>query len=142
MIFSWKVRLHKLILNDKHSEKLIFHRITMKKLGLCLLFCFLGLFSVFAQKIYVTDTPSLAQIKVFIVPVPDMADLVVYKASTPSYMGVNQNKGIWYFVPVPDMAEKVIYYVKTPDLANLKVYFADVPSLAGWQNQSKKQLMK
>lgn len=112
----------------------------MKKLLLSI-FTLLGTNCLFSQNIYVTDIPSISEVKVYVTSITDLADLIVYKAPMPSFWGLDQNTGIWYFVSVPELANKIINYVQIPDLADLTVYFTDFPDLAGWQNSQKKYLL-
>lgn len=114
----------------------------MRKIISLLVLGGLGTLHSFSQQIYVTETPTTAQVKVYVVNTPTIADLVVYKANSPVYPGVNQNEGIWYFVSTPTIANKTIYYVETPTIADLQIYFTEVPTIAGWRNPNKRQLME
>lgn len=99
-------------------------------------------FGVKAQIIYTTETPTTANLNVYVVTTPTIADLIVYKAPNQIYPGVSGNEGIWYFTSIPTIADKTIYFVNTPTIADLKIYYTEIPTEAGWQNESKKHLMQ
>jgi hypothetical protein len=92
-----------------------------------------------AQKIYVTDTESWADIKVYVTDTESWADLVVYVEDTESW--ATGNKGIWYFTDTESWADKKIYYTDTQSWADLVIYFTDTQSWAGWKNTAKKYLL-
>lgn len=95
-----------------------------------------------AQTIYVTDIPTIANIRVFETINSVQADIIVYKAPSPIYPGINQNDGIWYFTDVQTLANKIIYYTDSSVTADLIVYYTNVPTLAGWQNIEKRNMFK
>ena len=103
------------------------------------------LISVFAfqaksQKIYEAESPIEANVKYCIVSSPIRADVVVYRANSPVYSGVDKNEGVWYFCQSPIQAQVKI--CKVPEVqSQLKVCFTDSPIMAGWKNTEKKSLM-
>lgn len=113
----------------------------MKRNTLFLAATILGCLGVGAQKIYVTDVPTVANLKVYVVNSPVNADLTVYKANSPIYPGVDENEGIWYFVNMRTTADKTIYFVSNPTIADLKIYFTTIPTAAGWRTPSKRPLL-
>lgn len=92
-----------------------------------------------AQKIYITDYNSHADVKVFITKDLDEADLVIFKVDNQDAIG--ENEGLWFFCEEKKCADKVVYYVKFPTRAEMTVYFTYDRSLAGWKNKNKKYLV-
>lgn len=113
----------------------------MKKTLVLLLSCF-GCLLINAQKIYVTNMTALADAKVCIVDMPNLADLIVYKASSSIESGVNNNEGKWYFTDNELEADKKITFVQMPANADLKIYYTKASAQAGWQNRNKKYLLE
>jgi len=77
--------------------------LTMKTNLFCLFFI-LSLSSITAQKIYSTNQPYKADIKVFVVENEYQADLKVYKVSR-AYEA-KKNSGLWYFSNTPYDSDK------------------------------------
>lgn len=93
-----------------------------------------------SQKVYETQSPIEADVQYCITSLPLVADVMVYRASSPIFPGIDKNEGIWYFCQSP--VEAQIKICKVPEVqAQLKVCFTDSPIMAGWQNEEKKALM-
>lgn len=114
----------------------------MNRLFVLIILSFVGNLKGLTQNIYVTNVQPIANIKVFETSVSVQADIIVFKAPSPIYPGIDQNEGIWYFTEVQTLANKIICYTQTPVTADLIVYYTDIPTLAGWQNINKKELLK
>ena len=94
------------------------------------------------QNVYITEVPTVADVKVYVTSTPTIADVIVYKAPSAIYPGIDENKGIWRFVDIQTIANKTIFYTDVPTIADLKVYFTNDPMRAGWIDDSKKKLME
>ncbi len=92
-----------------------------------------------AQKVYVTEYNSHADIKVFVSKSPGNADLFVYKTDRADSAG--ENNGVWFFSEEKDKTFKKIYFVNYPSRADLIIHFVDDKSLAGWKNEAKKYVI-
>ena len=93
-----------------------------------------------SQMVYEVSTPFFADVKYSLVQSPIFADVVVYKAPNPSYSGIKENRGVWYFCPNRSMANLTV--CKTDEIqADLKVYFTDSSVFAKWNNTQKKKQM-
>lgn len=92
-----------------------------------------------AQKVYVTDYESHAELKVFVSKTSDKADLLVYKVDRADATG--ENIGLWFFSEKKNEAGKKIYFVNYPSRADLVIFFVDEKSQAGWKNEAKKYLL-
>lgn len=113
----------------------------MKTLRYLILFiAILFTFQAKSQKVYEVESPIEANVKYCVVGSPIMADVVVYRANSPVYSGVDKNEGVWYFCQSPTQAQVKI--CKVPEVqSQLKVCFTDSPIMAGWKNTEKKKLL-
>ena len=102
-------------------------------------FLFAAIHTLEAQKVYITEYNSHADVKVFITKNYEEADLVIFKVRDEDAIG--ENEGLWFFCEEKKCADKIIYYVKFPKRAEMTVFFTYERSLAGWKNESKKFLM-
>jgi len=92
-----------------------------------------------AQKVFIEQYESNADVKVYVVQYASDADLKVYKEQYESNAG--QNDGKWFFEEYESNAKKKIFLEQYESNADLKIYFVDYESDAGWVNDSKKYLM-
>jgi len=91
-----------------------------------------------AQKVYVVDYESRADLKVYVVEYESRADLCVYVVD---YETRADEEGLWYFVEYPSRAELKVYFVEYESRADLKIFFVKYPSRAGWKNPEKQALL-
>jgi len=108
-------------------------------LWLATLFALFHPASALAQRMYIVDHESQAELTVFITERMSEADLVVFKEQYPSR--AKGNDGYWFFESFPSRADKRIFISKYRSRAELIICFTQYRSRAGWRKQQKKHLL-
>ena len=94
--------------------------------------------STLAQKVFVVEYDSQADLKVYVVKYESQCDLKVFKVE---YESQADEDGLWYFVEYESQADLKIYFVEYESQADLKIFKVEYESQAGWQNKAKQHLL-
>ena len=89
-------------------------------------------------KLFITDVPSAADVKVFTTDIRSDADLVIYE-TTDAWAATESP--VWCYTEVQGEADKIICFVDSQWEADLTVFKTDVSSDAGWNNAGKSRLL-
>jgi len=89
-------------------------------------------------KLFKTDIPSAADVKVFVTDIRSEADLVIHETTD---QWAASESPIWFYTDVQGEADKTVCFVDSQWDADLKVFKTDVPSDAGWNNSDKAGLL-
>lgn len=94
--------------------------------------------STLAQKIYVVEYESQADLKVYVVKYESQCDLKVFKVK---YESEADEDGLWFFVEYESQADLKVYFVEYESQADLKIFKVKYESQAGWHNNEKQHLL-
>lgn len=92
-----------------------------------------------AQKVEVVKHASQADVKVYVTNIEHEADVKVFKVKYPIL--AEGNKGKWFFGN-STQADIKIMFVNYTSQADIKIYYVKYESLAGWVNNKKRNLLK
>lgn len=125
---------------NNHRHFLLIQYNTMKQL-----FAFAALILLFAsqasaQKVYETDNKYNADVICYQTDNKYNADLIVY--ITDNKYNADGNEGIWYYTDNKYNADKQVFFTDNKYNAKLIIYVTDNKYNAGWEESSKKHLMR
>ncbi len=89
-------------------------------------------------RLFKTDIPSEANLKVFVTDIRSEADLIIYETTD---QWAATEAPIWCYTDIQSEADKIVHFTTSQWEADLVVYKTDVQSDAGWVNTGKAGLL-